>query len=95
MATERSFGSTTLSSRLKVTNGSNRAANFGLCSRMLNGPRIVPKTFRTSSTTPWNSTGTSDFPVTGAILGMNFSLLVDASQADYSPAGRRERQNVG
>src|SRR6516162_4038 len=74
MATERSFGSTTFFSRLKVTNGSRRSASSGLCSRMLNGPRTPPNTLTTSSTTFWCSAGTSDLPVTGAILGMISSL---------------------
>ena len=68
------LGSTTLFSRLKVTNGSRRSASFGLCSRMLNGPRTPPKTLTTSSTTAWCSAFTSAFPVIGAILGIVSSL---------------------
>src|ERR1700756_2589917 len=74
MATERSFGSTTFFSRLKVTNGSRRSASSGLCNKILNGPRTPPNTLTTSSTTWWCSAWTSDLPVTGAILGMISSL---------------------
>jgi hypothetical protein len=56
---------------LKVTSFSSRSASFGLCSSMLNGPRMLPNTLSTSSTTPWYSAGTSDLPVTGAILGIS------------------------
>src|SRR6516164_11671548 len=92
MATERSFGSTTLSSRLKVTSFSRRSASLGLCSRMLNGPRTPPKTLTTSSTTAWCSAGTSDLPVTGAILGMISSLK---SYAGIGLAPPVEIDNVG
>src|SRR3984893_16546172 len=85
IATERSLGSTTFSSRLKVTSFSRRSANFGLCSRMLNGPRMLPKTLSTSSTTPWYSAGTSDLPVSGAILGMISSLPLYAGVALAPP----------
>src|SRR5258708_29594932 len=44
---------------------------------MLNGPRMLPNTLSTSSTTPWYSAGTSDLPVTGAILGMISSPVLD------------------
>src|SRR2546426_8048880 len=70
MATERSFASTTLSSRKNVTRGSIRSASFGLWSSMLNGPRTPPNTFITASTTAWCSAGTSDLPVTGVTRGM-------------------------
>ena len=51
MAIERSFASTMLSSRKKSTSGSSFSASLGLCSIMLNGPRTLPKTFWTASTT--------------------------------------------
>ena len=51
MAIERSFGSTMVSSRKKVTRASIRSASFGLWSSMLNGPRTPPNTFTTESTT--------------------------------------------
>src|SRR5258708_5598660 len=44
---------------------------------MLNGPRMLPNTLSTSSTTPWYSAGTSDLPVTGGILGMISSPVLD------------------
>src|SRR5439155_257055 len=75
MATERSVGSTMLSSRKKVTRGSTRSASFGLWSSMLNGPRTLPKTFTTASTTAWCAAGTSDLPVIGATRGMRGSFL--------------------
>src|SRR6516164_11614239 len=86
MATERSFGSTTLCSRLKVTNGSRRSASPGLCSRMLNGPRTPPNTLTTSSTTWWCSAGTSDLPVTGAILGIISSMSWLNARIRLAPA---------
>src|ERR1700719_761167 len=52
---------------------------------MLNGPRMLPKTLSTSSTTPWYSAGTSDLPVTGAILGMISSLPLHAGVALAPP----------
>src|SRR3954468_842564 len=50
--------------------GSNLLASCGLCSSMLNGPRIRPKTPSTSSTTLWCSAGTSSLPVIGGTRGM-------------------------
>src|SRR5919106_2934482 len=70
MATERSVGSTMLSSRKNVTRPSTRSASFGLWSSILNGPRTFPNTFTTASTTAWCSAGTSDLPVIGATRGM-------------------------
>src|SRR5215469_14397486 len=70
MPTERSRPSTTLSSRKKVTSGNTRAASFGLCSSILNGPRTLPKTSSTRSTTAWCSADTSDLPVIGATRGI-------------------------
>src|SRR4029077_6173435 len=70
MATERSFGSVTLSSRKNVTRPSTRSASFGLWSSMLKGPRTPPKTFTTASTTACCSAGTSDLPLTGVSRGM-------------------------
>src|SRR2546427_11880635 len=84
MATERSFGSTTLSSRKKVTRPSTRSASFGLWSSMLNGPRTPPKTFSTFSRTTWCSAGTSDLPVTGAMRGMRGSFLEGGGGVCYS-----------
>src|ERR1700719_5368961 len=52
---------------------------------MLNGPRMLPKTLSTSSTTPWYSAGTSDLPVTGAILGMISFLPLYAGAALAPP----------
>src|SRR5438128_6805661 len=75
MAIERSFASTTLSSRKKVTRGSIRSASFGLWRSMLNGPRTPPNTFTTASTTAWFSAGTSDLPATGVMRGMMSSFL--------------------
>ncbi len=73
MATERRRPSTTLSSRKKVTSGRSRSASLGLCSSMLKGPRTLPKTRTTWSTTAWCSAGTSDLPVIGAMRGMALS----------------------
>src|SRR5712691_8566679 len=42
---------------------------------MLNGPRTLPNTFTTASTTAWCSAGTSDLPVIGATRGMMDSFL--------------------
>src|SRR5712691_8184956 len=42
---------------------------------MLNGPRTLPNTFTTASTTAWCSAGTSDLPVIGATRGMMGSFL--------------------
>src|SRR6187397_1433028 len=70
MASERSFWSTTLSLRKKLTMPSTCWANPGLCSSMLNGPRIWPKVAMTPSTTAWCWAGTSDLPVMGATLGI-------------------------
>ena len=41
---------------------------------MLNGPRTLPNTFTTASTTPSCSAGTSDLPVIGATRGMMSSF---------------------
>src|SRR5881392_1724627 len=81
MATERSFASTRLSSRKKVTRPSTRSASFGLWSSMLNGPRTLPNTPTTASTTAWCSAGTSDLPVIGATRGMMSSLLASVRDA--------------
>src|SRR5262245_42308914 len=78
MPTERSLGSTMLSSRKKVTRPSTRSASLGLWSSMLKGPRTPPKTLTTLSTTAWCSAGTSDFPATGATRGMMDSFPEDA-----------------
>src|SRR5262245_7825446 len=86
MATERSFASTTLSSRKKVTSGRIRSASFGLWSSMLNGPRMLPNTFWTASTTAWCSAGTSDLPVMGATRGMLSSFRESQSGCRYSRA---------
>src|SRR5678815_4485554 len=59
-----------VSSRLNVTIGSNLLAMLGLCSSMLNGPRMRPNTPSTSSTTPWCSAGTSSLPVIGGTRGI-------------------------
>src|SRR6266436_944530 len=80
MARERSFGATMLSSRKKVTRGSTRSASFGLWSSMLNGPRTVPNTFTTASTTAWCSADTSDLPVIGATRGITGSFLASHEQ---------------
>src|SRR6267143_7164162 len=80
MATERSVGATTPSSRKKVTRPSTRSASFGLCSSMLNGPRTPPKIFSTASTTRWCSAGTSDLPVIGARRGMVVSFLDESAR---------------
>src|SRR5712691_8246762 len=45
---------------------------------MLNGPRTLPNTFTTASTTAWCSAGTSDLPVIGATRGMMGSSLETA-----------------
>src|SRR5437867_4372160 len=74
MATERSFGSTTLSSRKNVTRPSTRSASLGLWSSMLNGPRTPPKIFSTASTTAWCSAETSALPVMGLMRGMRSSF---------------------
>src|ERR1700704_36543 len=81
IAIERSCGSTMLSSRLNLTSCSIFPASCGLCSSMLNGPRIWPKTPTTSSTTLWNSAGTSALPVIGGTRGMFLSLLLFGLQA--------------
>src|SRR5262245_37292489 len=70
MPTDRRRPSTTDSSRKKVTSGRMRSASFGLWSSMLKGPRTLPKTASTPSTTAWCSAGTSDLPVIGATRGM-------------------------
>src|SRR5689334_7527621 len=70
MATERSGASTTLSSRKNFTSGRMRSARAGLCSSTLNGPRTLPKTETTASTTEWYWAGTSALPVMGATRGM-------------------------
>src|SRR4029450_4065599 len=70
MASERSRPSTVLSSRKNFTRPNTRSASRGLWSSMLNGPRTLPKTSTTASTTRWCSAGTSALPVTGAILAM-------------------------
>src|SRR2546423_3609855 len=75
MATERSGAATTLSSRKNVTSGRIRSASLGLWSSMLKGPRTVPKTPTTASTTAWCSAGTSVLPVMGATRGMTGSFL--------------------
>src|SRR5260370_30202038 len=87
MATERSFASTTLSSRKKVTRGSTRSASFGLWSSMLNGPRTPPNTFTTASTMAWCSAGTSDLPVIGATRGMMSSFLETAASRPRTRRG--------
>src|SRR5437667_227618 len=87
MATERSFGSTTLSSRKKVTRPSTRSASLGLCSSMLNGPRTPPKIFSTASTTRWCSAGTSALPVIGARRGMLGSFLGWTNLLQSRPTG--------
>src|SRR5215468_9081402 len=74
MATERSLASTTLSSRKKPTSGRTRAARAGLRRSSLNGPRTLPNTPTTASTTAWCSAGTSDLPVTGGMRGMRDSF---------------------
>src|SRR6266446_6578754 len=74
MATERSFASTTLPSRKKVTSGRRRSASLGLWSSMLNGPRTPPKIFSTASTTAWCSAETSALPVMGLMRGMRSSF---------------------
>src|SRR2546428_10877298 len=74
MATERSGASTTLSSRKNLTSGRMRSASAGLCSSMLNGPRALPNTETTASTTEWYWAGTSDLPVMGATRGMGGSF---------------------
>src|SRR5205823_11038979 len=68
-------------------------------SRMLNGPRIVPRTLSTSSTMAWCSAGTSDLPVIGAILGVvsswslyagiGFAPPVEIDDIRKGPAGDR------
>src|SRR6185295_15707539 len=73
-----------------VTRPSTRSANLGLCSRMLKGPRTLPNTSTTASTTWWCSAGTSDFPVTGATLGMGASSLErDDGERSMPHAGTR------
>src|SRR5262245_51130705 len=84
MARLRSLPSTMLSARQKFTMPSICSATFGLCRSMLKGPRIWPNTFSTPSTTAWYSAGTSDFPVTGATLGMTFVLSLSWW---WSPSG--------
>src|SRR6266571_6234075 len=87
MATERSFGSTTLSSRKNVTRPSTRSASLGLCSSMLNGPRTPPKIFSTASTTRWCSATTSALPVIGARRGMLGSFLGWTNLLQSRPTG--------
>src|SRR2546422_3153088 len=84
MARERSFGATMLSSRKKVTRGSTRSASFGLWSSMLNGPRTVPNTFTTASTTAWCSADTSDLPVIGATRGITGSFLASHRSEEHT-----------
>ena len=74
MAIERSFASTTLSSRKKWTSGRMRSASFGLWSSMLNGPRTLPNVFCTLSTTPWCSALPADVPVIAGMRGMGGSF---------------------
>src|SRR2546426_2282766 len=94
MATERSFASTTLSSRKKVTRGSIRSASFGLWSSMLNGPRTPPKTFTTASTTAWCAAGTSALPVTGVTRGMMRSFREQPVRSLQHHLGAKHRDSA-
>src|SRR5205809_7364152 len=87
MATERSFGSTTLSSRKNVTRPGTSWAGWGRWSSMRDGPRTPPKIFSTASTTRWCSATTSALPVIGARRGMLGSFLGWTNLLQSRPTG--------